>query len=292
MVVTMTSLELKVESIKGTLSAGEQRVAQYFLNNPQNVFHLPISKLASECEVSQVIWVRFCKALGYSGLKEFKKVLFNELNTAPKDDTTSYDLTHFTDIKDHCGANEIAQTVMKSSVSAIQNTVQLMKFDALTEIAQRITKAPCVRLFGIGSSGIVAQDFAQKLQRIEKFAFYFADFHLQLTSAVNMKKEDVAIFISNSGATTEIKELFDIAKKSGCTTISLTKYGSNSIADGADFNLFTSSPEIYHRSGAMSSRIAQLAVLDILFTCIANSDYNNIEKSLKLSHDVCMTHRQ
>ncbi len=285
----MTSLELKVESVRGTLSAGEQKVAKYFLKNPQNVFQKPIAQLARDCGVSQVIWVRFCKELGFSGLKEFKKALFEELNTVAD---TPANITLFTDITDHSNTSEIAQTVMNSSILAIQNSVQIMNFDAISTIAEKIISAPCVRLFGVGSSGIVAEDFALKLQRIGKFAFYSSDFHLQMTYAVNACKDDIAIFITNSGITKEIIELLKIVKQTPCTTVSLTKYGSSTISDGVDFNLFTSSPEIYHRSGAMSSRIAQLTVLDILFTCIASQDYKNVEKSLKLSHDVCMTHRE
>lgn len=38
-----------------------KKVADYFLDNMENVFNLPIAQLAQEAGVSKVAWMRFCK---------------------------------------------------------------------------------------------------------------------------------------------------------------------------------------------------------------------------------------
>lgn len=77
-------------------------------------------------------------------------------------------------------------------------------------------------------------------------------------------------------------EVLSLAKKSKCPTVAITKYSKKSpLVAGADYSLFLSAPEIDHRSGAMSSRIAQLTVVDLLFTSLANKNYASVEKYLE-----------
>ena len=76
----MTAIELRVRSIYDSLSTAEKKVADYFLNNVENIFNLPIATLAEEASVSKVTWVRFCKAIGFDGLKDLKKALFAQMH--------------------------------------------------------------------------------------------------------------------------------------------------------------------------------------------------------------------
>jgi len=76
----MTNIEVRTQNIYENLSNAEKKVAAYFLDNVENVFAKPISQLAEESGVSKVAWVRFCKAIGFDGLKDLKKSLFSELH--------------------------------------------------------------------------------------------------------------------------------------------------------------------------------------------------------------------
>ena len=76
----MTNIEVRTQNIYENLSNAEKKVASYFLDNVENVFAKPISQLAEESGVSKVAWVRFCKAIGFDGLKDLKKSLFSELH--------------------------------------------------------------------------------------------------------------------------------------------------------------------------------------------------------------------
>ncbi|MFQ7003161.1 MAG: MurR/RpiR family transcriptional regulator [Ruthenibacterium lactatiformans] len=68
----MTNIEVRTQNIYENLSNAEKKVASYFLDNVENVFAKPISQLAEESGVSKVAWVRFCKAIGFDGLKDLK----------------------------------------------------------------------------------------------------------------------------------------------------------------------------------------------------------------------------
>ena len=286
----MTNIELRTRSIFDQLNNSEKKVASYFLANVDSVFNQPIAQLAAASGVSQVAWVRFCKRIGFYGLKDLKKSLFSELNDAQQASGVSHSES-YADIKDHTTVQQIKDTVKNSSIQAIENTMQLLDCEAVQKAAQNLISADSIKIFGVGASALVSEDLYNRLLRIGKNVCFCRDLHVQLTYASNMTPRDVGVFISNSGRTQEILETFTHAKNCGAKTVALTKYGQNALAESADFVLSVSAPEVDKRSGAMSSRIAQLAVIDVLFTAVANLDYATVEAKLENSYESLRSHK-
>lgn len=286
----MTNVEVRVRSTYDSLSNAEKKVATYFLDNVDRIFSLPIAQLAEESGVSQIAWVRFSKTLGFDGLKDLKKNLFEDLNDALAEDEKA-DEGVFTDVRDYTSIDQMAKTVKNSSIKAIEHTIKLLDVDTMQQIADLVINAKTIRIFGVGASALVAEDLNNKLMRIGKNVYFGRDSHLQLTYGSCAGKEDVCIFISNSGNTKEILEILQLVKASECPTVALTQFRKSSLAGACDYVLYTSSPEIYRRSGAMSSRIAQLILVDVLFTAIANTNYDEIESYLERSYESCDKHK-
>lgn len=283
----MTSIELRVRSIYDSLSNAEKKVADYFLCNLESVFNKPIATLAQEAGVSKVAWVRFCKDIGFEGLKDLKKALFAQMREK-KDETVA---DPFSDIRDVVSTQSLIDGIKQSSLRAIQDTAVLLDPEVLEAAAKTILNARSVRIFGVGASGMVGNDLHSKLMRINKNSYFVSDHHTQLTYAASMTEQDVAVLISMSGTTPEILELLSLVKRSRIPTIALTKYSKTPLAMNADTVLYVSAPEITTRSGAMSSRLAQLMVIDALFTAVAHMDYDAAAVSLEKSHDSILSHR-
>ena len=107
-----------------------------------------------------------------------------------------------------------------------------------------------------------------------------------MTLASSLHQGDAAVIISYSGRTKDALENASVAKERGAVVIALTKYGDgNPLAALADIVLYTTSPETVYRSGATGSRIAQLTLIDILFSGTASRDieayYGNLENTYK-----------
>ena len=282
----MTNIEVRIRSMFDNLSPAEKCIASFLLENRESVFREPIGTLAAESGVSQVAWVRFCKTLGFNGLKDMKKQLFAQISAEAAVPRSESSRRVFADLKDHATLEDVRRTIRDSSIRAIEETIKLLELDALAAAAEKIIGARSVKIFGVGASAIVAEDLFAKLIRIDVKTFFSRDLHLQLTYAANFSPGDVAVIISNSGRTREMLEILDLAKRSGTPTIAVTKYTKSPLVDGADLRLFTSAPEAMHRSGAMSSRIAQLVVVDALYTAVASRDYARVERSLEDSFNV------
>ena len=283
----MTSIELRIRSIYDSLSNAEKKVADYFLENMENVFNLPIAELAQEAGVSKVAWVRFCKDIGFDGLKGLKKALFAQMRE--KTDETVAD--PFSDVRDIVSTKALIEGIKLNSLRAIQDTAEILDPDSLESAAKAILQARSVRIFGVGASGMVGNDLHSKLMRINKNSYFATDHHTQLTYAASMTDQDVAVLISMSGTTSEVLEILSLIRKSNVPSIALTKYSKTPLAQNADMVLYISSPEITMRSGATSSRLAQLMVIDALFTAVAHMDYDAIAVNLEKSHESILSHR-
>lgn len=286
----MTGIEIRTRAIYDSLSPAEKKVAAYFLSHIDNVFHMPIAALAEDACVSQVAWVRFSKTLGFYGLKDLKKQLFSELNAQSDPERVSAEPL-YTDISGHATVEEMAETVKTGSIQAITDTICLLEPDIIREVAARIIRADSIKLFGVGASALVAEDFYHKLLRIGFNVVNSRDFHIQLTYAANLTPRDVAVFFSHTGVTREVVETMKIAQGCGATLVSVTQFGKHPLVAMADYALYTACPEVYRRSGAMSSRIAQLTLVDVLYTAVASMDYHRIKVRLENSYNSCKPHR-
>ena len=285
----MTDIEIRTRSIYDALSPAEQKVARYFLENLSSVFDDPIASLAEKSGVSQVMWVRFCKSLGFSGLKDMKKNLVSQLREAREEAAVPSSMD-FLDTRIYSSTEDIIRGIEASAVDAVKSTAKIQEPAVLEAVAARIAAAQSVRLFGVGASGLVAEDLYHKLLRIDLKAIFCTDTHMQLTYITSMKPGDVAVFFSNSGRTAEILELAKAASERRACIVAVTKYGPNPLMELADYVLPTSSPELECRSGAMSSRVAALLVVDMLFTTLCNKNYDTVAKPLSESFSQCSKH--
>lgn len=284
----MTNVEVRIRGCYDSLSEAERKAADYYLQHTDQIFGLPVAQLAAKSGVSSTAWIRLCKSIGYAGLKDMRNHLYAERGGEGHTDRPDI---HFADLQEGGSVADILHNVASASVQAIQDTARLLDLEALGAAAECILRADAVGIFGIGASALVAEDLYDKLIRIRKNARFSQDSHIQLAYSVTLTKRDAAVFLSNSGSTQEILQAMEAAKEAGCATIAVTRYRKSPLAAGCDLCLHISSPEVYVRSGAMSSRIAQLTAVDALFTVIASRDYPAIQDSLEKSYQICLTHR-
>ncbi|GGJ25551.1 MurR/RpiR family transcriptional regulator [Paenibacillus hunanensis] len=261
----------------GKLSPQERRLANYILQQPSSISRMGITQLATQCGISPATVTRFCKTFHFEGFPDFKMKLAAEL--AQQSIPGSYQ-----DIIAGNPLSEIVKAIESNHVSSINDTTRLLSLPRLEQAIGYLIRARRIDLYGIATSSIVAQDFYQKLIRIGKNCTAFADSHMQITSASTLSSDDVAIAISYSGETKETIDALTCAKENGATTLSLTQYSSNPLADIADIALFSSSLEKGIRRGDMASRIAQLHIIDILFTGMISAQFNDSVKKLELSY--------
>jgi len=245
----------------------ERKLAAYLLERPLEAVGLTITELAARAGSSSSTVSRFCRSLHFQNFPEFKMKLAAELaqRAAPN---------QYQDIVAGNPLPDIVAAVTANHVRSLTDTTRLLDIGQLRSAIDALHAAARIDLYGTGTSGLVAQDFGQKLIRIGRPASVFGDPHLQLTSASSLTTGDVAVGISYSGETPETIHALRCAAEQGATTIAITKFGASTLASHASIRLFTSSSEAGMRRGDMASRMAQLHVVDILFTGLVSEHFD------------------
>lgn len=270
----MELVTIRLREYLESATTTEQSVIRYILKNTESVSKMTIYTLAEVTYTSPSSIIRLCKKNGFDGYKSFLKSLVYEL--AVRDNYKSKEIS---DVNRTDKMSEIIYKVSHKNILSLEETSDLQDIEILDKCVENILACEKLVFFGIGASLIVAKDAQLKFTRINKMAYVSEDWHTQLLMAKNMSEKDVAIVISYSGQTEEMITCVKEAKMSGAKIISITKYSDSPIVRLANLNLYVAANEYDFRSGAMSSRIAQLNLIDIIYTAFVNKQY---EQSLEI----------
>ena len=239
----------------------ERTVADYVLSHPEAVMNMSVSEAARDIEVGESTVIRFCRALGYKGYQEFKLKLAQDL-------VEPVEFIHENISFDDSTA-DLAQKVFQTNIKAVGDTMKALDPEMVEVAAQALAQARRVDIYGVGYSSFTALDAKLKFVRLGLVADSYGDAHLQAMAAALLKKGDVAIGISHSGSTKDVVDALAAARKSGASTISITNFSPSPITRASDVVLLTASPESPLGGEVLTSRIAQLCVLDVLSVALA-----------------------
>ncbi|MYL33910.1 SIS domain-containing protein [Pontibacillus yanchengensis] len=268
----MTSQLQLIQEHLETLKPSEKKVAAYILQQPEEVMNSSVHKVAEQTEVSVATIVRLAKKLNCKGFQDLKLKIAYDMAKG------NHEKEYYEDIPKEDSIQGLMHSVSQSNIQSIQNSMQVLSEEELEKAIDLISNARIVAIYGIGASGVIARDFKQKLTRINKWCEAAEDRDTQVTISANLTEADVAIGVSYSGQTLDIIESLNVAKENGANIISLTKYGENDVTALADVKLQTTSLEGDIRSGATSSRIATLNVIDMLYLGVTRfNKEDNIE---------------
>ena len=261
-----------------TLPPSEKKIAQYILEHPQEAISLTAAELGKRSSTSGAAVIRLCKSLNLKGLQDLKLRIAGDLQKK--------NVAGYRDIKPNEDTLSVMEKTTNNSIQTIRETSELLVVEEVNKAVEALKKARSIHFIGVGASNIIAQDAQQKFLRINKSAYAFTDMHMAATQVANVNEQDVVVGISFSGETTEVAKILELANKKKAKTISLTKYGNYKVTKQAEINLYTSATtEPTFRSGATSSRIAQLHVIDILFMCVASHQYDKTLKRLDATRE-------
>ena len=284
----MAEIFAKLNQMIEDFPPSEQKVGRYILDPSNNVMGLSVEQLSNNSGASKAAVIRFCKTLGYKGYRDFALQLTTEVAMDNKDGAQET----YKDINVGDDVETIVRNVSYHNAKAIEDSLMLTDVALVQRAADLLYRAQHIDFYGMGASGIVAEDSMYKFMRINKYTTAYGDPHLQLTSAANLGKNDVAVAISWSGETKDTLMAARLAKESGAAVISITRYGNTSLESFSDIHFGLSAPEATIRCGATSSRMAQLNMVDMLFYCIVSQHYGELQKFLDRSRQVVKSKRK
>ncbi len=277
----MKTVTVRLREYQSHASTTERAIIQFILEHPRQTAELSIHQLAEQTFSSAASIIRLCKKNGFDGYKSFCKALIYELALR---ESTQLEAQREVTAAD--SLEEVVDKITYKNIISLEATKDLIDLTVINQCIQLLYDCDHVALYGIGSSLLVAKDAQLKFMRLNKRCSVNDDWHTQLLTARNMRAGDVGIILSYSGQTREMVECAKAMQANNVKVISITRYGRSPVTENSDLHIYVSATEGIVRSGAMSSRISQLNIIDILYTGYLNTQY---EKSLE---QIAKTHIQ
>lgn len=254
------SIKLHVKTLYRDFSKKEALIADFILEHPKKVSRMTINEIADALKMAPSTVFQFTRKLGYTGFREFR----NDLLTEEFDPAVSI----HENVQPDDDALSIARKVFASSAKSLQDTSSLLDRDKLERAGKLLLDANMVAFFGVGGSNVVAYDAYHKFLRSPVHTQYGMDIHIQRMQAALLRKGDCAVVTTHSGLTKDALDLARIAREAGASVIAIASYPSAQLVELSDVLFISASEETGYRSESLSSRIAQLAIIDSLFTIV------------------------
>lgn len=264
---------VRIRVAQPTMAKGARRIADFVLDQPDRIVRMSVTELSEATGASEGSVINFCQRLGLSGFQQLKLSLAQEV-------VQPVQFIH-EDLERADDADLVCRKIFHSGIQALRDTLSVLDPRALAQAVEIFRAAKRIEIYGIGSSAPIAEDAHYRMLRIGLEAKAVTDSHIQAISASRTDPDVAVLTVSHTGSTHETVTSTKLAKQAGAKTVVITNYARSPIQAHADVVLFTMARETLFRTEAMSSRIAQLCVLDALIAALALSDYDRATSTLQ-----------
>ncbi|WP_053363382.1 MurR/RpiR family transcriptional regulator [Bacillus sp. FJAT-27251] len=245
-------------------TSSEAELAKYIIHHPEEISILSISQIAKKIHISPATITRFCQKLAFSGFNEFKHELKRYIDLRNKPAKAS-------DIKEIDYFSKLYQ----NHLDLIEGTFRNITYQALHQAVSLLNDAKKVHVYGIGNSGIAAQEFKWKFFRIGVNVESITDPHQAVMDAALAGKDSLIIGISVSGETREVIDAVKIAKQQGATVLAFTSERNSELSRLADLTLIVMSKSNMHMGQNISPTLPLFLFFDLIYTELIAKDYLN-----------------
>lgn len=246
----------KVKARLADMGKTDQAIASYLLDNGEEASRLTIAELADQIGVSKSAITRFVKLMGYANLREMRVELAS---------TTTLPVIFYDDFEKGSTMGT-AQSLFEHSANSLIETMSALDASTLEAAVDLLGRSKLCGLFGTGGSYTILYSAFHRFQRTSLRTMLHADFHMQLEMAANFTPEDCALIVSHSGANKDVMRIVRILKENHVPIILITSTPMSPIAQESDIIICSVADETRYRPEAITSTVAQMVLVDVLFT--------------------------
>ncbi|MDD2970942.1 MAG: MurR/RpiR family transcriptional regulator [Lachnospiraceae bacterium] len=259
------------------LRKSEQKVADYILQNPDEVEQLSIAEVSRKAACSQPTTMRFVRAIGYESYTEFKRALMEERQEKRRKDKP--EILYGYELKKTERIEGIPAKVISTTIKLLEDTLQNISVKSLKKAIKLLVEARDIVIYGVENSNSTACDLMTKLLYLGFQCKIYEDSYLQTISANNLREGDVAIGISYSGYSRTTVDVMKLAKRTGAATICITNFEDTLLSRYSDVCICASGEQFLY-GNAIFSRTTQTAIVDMIYMGILLYDYDKYTKRL------------
>jgi DNA-binding MurR/RpiR family transcriptional regulator len=212
------ALSQKILGAFQRLPANQQKVANYILQQPNELAFVTTDLLARRLKVSKPTIVRFARSLGYEGFTDLQRECLGALQS----DLSNMN-AYMGELK-KLARDETLARVVESEMQNINETLDHFDRAVFMEIVNLILRAEKVFTMGIGVSSLLSQLLAYELNQVAVDARSISNGPTRLVELLEFsKKGDVVVGFSFPPYSRETVEAAAFARQRGADVIAMTE---------------------------------------------------------------------
>lgn len=265
----------KIQSMQQSLTVSENEIAQYVINNMDDVVTSTITAMAKSTGTSEASINRFCKKIGYKGFNSFKIALAQEAfyNTMNKENADN-------------ASDSLVSSVSHDYRQMLVNTSAMLDEDVVSFAANSIDKAQHVYIFAMQRTALVAQELEFKLNMAGVHARTIIEVTNMKVCINNITPNDLVIIIAPTVMNKDLYQTLVQCKEKDATLITLTSYDSPKLIGLTNYKFIISDKISTKHSVSLSNNLAYLYVIDVIYCSLLKQSKER--KKRRLNNNIAL----
>ncbi len=188
-------------------------------------------------------------------------------------------------VNKHDSPVQVIEKIFTAGQESFDTTLNKIDMNVFGQAVDLPVKARRIEFYGFGGLGMVVLDAHHKFLGLGVPCIAYQDSHMQVMSAALLDSDCVVVAIFATGSTKDVIVSTQVVIKSGVRTIGITGREKSPLGRICDCNLQVYSQETAILLAPMSTLIAQLALLDVLFVSGAMKKFEDVRENMgKVKH--------
>lgn len=250
----------KIISMQPSFTVSENEIAQYVINNAEQVVGSTITTIAQNTGTSEASINRFCKKIGFKGFNSFKVALAQENFYKSMQDS------------EPASQGSFVSTISQDYRHMLVNTTAMLDEHQIFRAAEAMAKAAHIYIFSMSNTAFVARELEFKLSMVGLYAKAITELSEARLYSFRINREDLAIVIAPSLLIRDLYQTVSVCRENGVPIISISSYDSPKLGNLIDYKFIISDKITMQNSVSISNNLTFLYVTDVLYCALLESD--------------------
>lgn len=248
-------------------SGGDSKrtIGEFVLQKKSRLCEFTTQQIAMETYTSKAALVRFAKALGFSGWREFAKEFVSEQH---------YQETHYSEIdpnipfQENSSTKNILSLMCSLQMESLMDTADLNKPWTVDSVVDLLERSDRIALFGMSPNSLLGELFRRRMLTVGRLVEIPALGDSGLLAS-SLREKDCAIIISYSGNSPDREPLTALRflGPNHVPVVGITSCGTNYLRQHAAYTLSISSQEkLYSKISTFATETSIHYLLNVLFS--------------------------
>ena len=264
---------------RNTYTSSEKILRDAIIKDPYYVASMSIESIMQEYHISRATIYRFLKKNGISRFAEMKGMILADVEEWNASNA-SFDFNY--PVLDGISAQKIAENLQKDYTQTILSTKNLFDYHALRKAAEWIETSKQTDIYTSAGNICFADNFRFQLKEIGVHVNVPHELYEQMLCSAESDATHFAIVISFGGRNWQMKKICQILHENHTKLLLICSEQAEKLFSYADLRLYFSNYEDHaDKISSFSTRISLLYILDALYTCFFERNYQENRKKKK-----------